>query len=329
MCGPTKRRFLGLGAACLLVLGLCSGAQAADVPESRMLVPVGHTIGIKLFARGVVVSRLPEGETPAKVCGLRTGDVIEACGGETVTSTEQFQSLLQKNGENGTELAVRRQNRNLCLPVAPKQNGQGAYCIGAWVRDSMAGIGTMTYYDPKSGEFGALGHGITDVDTALLMPFSNGSILPASVKAVKRGAPGEAGELRGDFDLTGNLGPLQANTDRGIFGKLTESLSGPAVPVGRAKPGPATLRANVTGDAVETYDVEILRVTPGAANGRDLLLAVTDQDLLDRTGGIVQGMSGSPILQDGKLVGAVTHVLLNDATKGYGILMETMLEAAE
>jgi stage IV sporulation protein B len=297
--------------------------------EARMLVPVGHTVGIKLFSRGVVVVKLTEGGTPARECGLRTGDVIVKCGGDAVTSTEQFQSLLQKSGGSAADLQIDRDGGQMTLSVEPSQNDQGVYCIGAWVRDSMAGIGTMTYYDPATGAFGALGHGVTDTDTALLMPFSNGSILPSTVKAVKKGEAGSAGELRGDFDLTRDLGPLYANTGSGIFGKLDSAPeAGTALPTGTALPGPATVLANVRGDEVREYDIEILKVASGSSGGRDLVLSVTDPALLETTGGIVQGMSGSPILQNGRLVGAVTHVLLNDPTKGYGILIENMLSAA-
>ena len=343
--GPLQRarRMLRRGAALVLAFLLCSPilAMAADVTGSgstqissaRMLVPVGHTIGIKLFARGVLVVKLTDGGTPAKECGLQTGDVIVKCGGVSVTSSEQFQSLLQKNGDSAMDLQVRRAGDSMTLSVEPEQNDKGVYCIGAWIRDSMAGIGTMTYYDPATGDFGALGHGITDTDTALLMPFSNGSILPSTVKAVKRGETGSAGELRGDFDLDTSLGDLYANTESGIFGTLAVSDYAPAcqdaVPIGEAVPGPAVIRSNVEGDAVEEYEIEILKVVSVTSDGRDLVISVTDPKLLKATGGIVQGMSGSPILQNGKLVGAVTHVLLNDPTKGYGILIENMLNAAK
>ena len=316
-------------AALLLALVLCGGASAAEV--SRMLVPVGHTVGIKLFSRGVVVVKLSEGGTPAKACGLQTGDVIVKCAGNAVTSTEQFQALLQRSGGERMDLTVDRSGGSLAVSVAPERNDQGVYCIGAWIRDSMAGIGTVTYYDPATNTFGALGHGITDVDTARLMPFADGAILPSTVKAVKRGESGVAGELRGDFDLTQDLGGLYANTSSGIFGTLSAPLPsmGEAVPAGEPKAGPAVIRANVQGDRVEEYAIEILKVTESAGDGRDMVLSVRDPGLLAATGGIVQGMSGSPILQEGKLVGAVTHVLLNDASKGYGISISHMLEAGE
>ena len=304
------KRALGAGAALALAFLLCAAmpVKAAET-KTRMLVPVGHTVGVKLFSRGVVVVKLTDGGTPARECGLRTGDVIVKCGGSAVTSTEQFQSLLQRSGGGAADLQIDRDGGSVTLSVEPEQNEQGIYCIGAWVRDSMAGIGTMTYYDPATGAFGALGHGVTDTDTAQLMPFSNGAVLPSTVKAVKRGEAGSAGELRGDFDLTHDLGPLSANTSSGVFGKLdAPPTASEALPVGTALPGPAMIRANVRGDEVGEYAIEILRVNSGASDGRDLVLSVTDSELLEITGGIVQGMSGSPILQDGQIVGAVTHV---------------------
>ena len=301
MYGPFQkaRHVLRGGAALVLALLLCAAmpARAAGVTaggadqdtSARMLVPVGHTVGIKLFARGVMVVKAPESGTPADDCGLQTGDIIVKCGGVSVTSSEQFQSLLQENGETATDLQVRREGGSVTLSVSPEQNEKGAYCIGAWIRDSMAGIGTMTYYDPESGAFGALGHGITDADTALLMPFASGSILPSTVKAVKKGAIGEAGELRGDFDLATDLGDLYANTTSGVFGTLdpgefTERLGDP-MPVaaaGEVHAGPATILSNVEGDAVQEYDVEILQVVENAADGRDLVISVTDPELSGR-----------------------------------------------
>ena len=329
------KRLLRFGTACLAALLACSAsvAMAAEVTP-RMLVPVGHTVGIKLFSKGVVVVKLSDGGTPARTCGLRTGDVIIQCGGSTVTSSEQFQSLLQTCGGTA-ELEVRRNGNSVTLSVEPERNDQGVYCIGAWIRDSMAGIGTMTYYDPATNTFGALGHGITDTDTAQLMPFSSGSILPSTVKAVKKGQAGAAGELRGDFDLETCLGQLTANTDQGVFGKLESGDAaeavGEAMPIAMASAvenGPAVIRSNVEGDTVRDYTVELTKLTPTAGDSRQLLITVTDPDLLSATGGIVQGMSGSPVIQNGKFVGAVTHVLLNDPTRGYGILIENMLEAA-
>ena len=329
-------RTLAAVLAAVMLMAAVPTASAAEKPAERYLVPVGHTVGVKLFAKGVLVVKLPEGASPAKACGLKNGDVIVSCGGKAVQSTEQFRALLQEIGEEPTSLQVNRSGRPVTLSVAPEQNDRGDYAIGAWIRDSMAGIGTVTYYDPQTKTFGALGHGITDVDTAVLMPFSAGSVLPSTVKAVKRGEAGCAGELRGDFALDKELGTLDANTAAGIFGRMeaedAEWLRGQALPVaskGEVKPGRAVIRSNIRGDEVREYEIEILKVRAGAPDGRDLILSVTDPALIAATGGIVQGMSGSPIIQDGKLVGAVTHVLLNDPTRGYGIFIETMLNAAE
>lgn len=322
------------GAALVLALLLCTTAALAAEPVQRSLIPVGHTVGVKLFARGVVVVKLPEGGTPARTCGLKTGDVIVECGGEAVTSTEQFQSLLQKNGTDATALEIKRQGSPLTLSVEPERNEQGVCCIGAWIRDSMAGIGTLTYYDPQTASYGALGHGITDMDTAQLMSLSSGSIMETTVKAVKKGLKGEPGELRGDFTVQRDVGTLTANTNGGIFGKVADAGfidETQAIPVAAAwevKCGPATILATVNGSDTREYQVEILRLYGSDHDTRNLMLKVTDPQLLAATGGIVQGMSGSPILQNGKFVGAVTHVLIDDPARGYGILMENMLKMA-
>ena len=316
-------------------LGLGQSARAAALEVER-LVPVGHTIGIKLFAEGVVVIGLAEVETgsgvlsPGAECGLQVGDVIEAANGQEVESSEQFAALLQCGSR--VDLDVTRDGRELKLAAQPVLGTDGTWRLGAWIRDSMAGIGTVTFYDPATGSFGALGHGVTDTDTGLLMPLGDGSVMRASVKAVKRGSAGAPGELKGSFDLAHDLGELYANTEQGVFGSM-ESCSyteGDALPVagaGEVHAGPAAILSNVSGDRVESYAIEIVRVL-GSTGVQNLLIQVTDPALIQQTGGIVQGMSGSPILQDGKLVGAVTHVMVNEPSKGYGILIENMLEQA-
>ena len=302
-----------------------------------MLVPVGHTVGIKLFSDGVVVIGLAEVEStegpsaPGAACGLQVGDVIEEANGSAVESSEQFARLLQCGGT--VELAVSRDGVDLTLAAEPALGPDGTYRLGAWIRDSMAGIGTMTFYDPATGAFGALGHGITDSDTGLLMPLGDGAVMDASVKAVKKGSAGDPGELRGSFNLTEDMGSLWANTERGVFGVLNQCdfALGQAVAVAapdQVHTGPAEILSNISGDAVETFDVELVRVVEDSGT-QNLLIRVTDPALIARTGGIVQGMSGSPILQDGRLVGAVTHVMIDDPTKGYGILIENMLAQAE
>ena len=322
----------------LLLASSLWGLQGpAAALEAESLIPVGHTIGIKLFAEGVVVIGLAEVKTaqgtvtPAAACGLRVGDVIEEANGAEVASSEQFASLLQSGGT--VDLSISRDGENLTLTAQPVLGEDGAYRLGAWIRDSMAGIGTVTFYDPATGTFGALGHGVTDSDTGMLLPLGDGAVMDATVKAVKRGNAGEPGELKGSFNLTEDMGSLWANTERGVFGVLDQCdfALGEAVPVassGEAHTGPAVILSNISGDEVETFDIELIRVVEGPET-QNLLIRVTDPELIARTGGIVQGMSGSPILQDGKLIGAVTHVMIDDPTKGYGILIENMLTQVE
>ena len=194
------------------------------LPET--LVPVGHTVGIKLFSEGVLVVGLSELETaggtaaPAKEGGLKVGDFILECDDVAVESTEHFQSIVAAAAGTETCLTVKRQGKTMDLEVSAVQCEDGAWRLGAWVRDSLAGIGTMTFYDPASGTFGALGHGINDVDTGQLMTLDTGSIMPSTVKAVKKGEDGAPGELRGDFDLQRDLGALYANTAGGVFGEM-------------------------------------------------------------------------------------------------------------
>ena len=330
------RAFFLSGLMCVSALmGLHNTALAAL--EAETLVPVGHTIGIKLFAEGVVVIGLAEVETasgkssPGAACGLQVGDVIEEANGTEVESSEQFAALLQCGGK--VDLSVSRDGRELTLVAEPVQGEDGTYRLGAWIRDSVAGIGTITFYDPATGTFGALGHGITDSDTGLLMPLGDGAVMDSSVKAVKRGSAGDPGELRGSFDLTRDMGELYANTDRGVFGvmescDMNDSAAVPVAAADEIHTGPAVILSNVSGDEVEEYAIEITRVLDKAGS-QNLLICVTDQRLIEQTGGIVQGMSGSPILQDGKLVGAVTHVMINDPEKGYGITIHNMLSACE
>ena len=232
-------------------------------------------------------------------------------------------------------MTVKRGSRTLELRAAPEKDESGDYRLGAWVRDSMAGIGTMTFYDPESGIFGALGHGVTDADTGKLLPLDHGSIMDASVKAVKRGERAAPGELKGDFDLTRDSGTLFANTESGIFGKLSaedaEKLRTQALPIAgksERKTGKAQILATVEGKETRAYDIEIEKIYSSSGSTRNFLLHVTDEALLAQTGGIVPGMSGSVVLKDGKIVGAVTHVLLDDPTRGYGIFIENMLAAA-
>ena len=336
------RTLLLLAAAVVMTVALVPGAQAAESQNSapRSVIPLGRAVGIKLFAQGVLVVGLSDITTdqglasPARACGLQEGDVITHINDAQVSSIEEVQTILQDLEGQEMELTVLRDEESQEVTTRAAQcSTDGAYKLGARIRDSMAGIGTLTFVDPETGLFGTLGHGINDVDTAVLMKLQSGAITPASVAGVVKGVNGRPGELRGAFSSSQDLGTLYANTESGVFGHLQDpgTFTGTPVPVATAEEvhtGQATILANVAGTEVEEYTVEILKVYSNTSDTRDLMLRVTDPRLLEKTGGIVQGMSGSPILQDGKLVGAVTHVLIDHADRGYGILAQNMLDQA-
>ena len=353
---PKKRILAALLALSLLCLSGQSAAAAPATPETvretmavsaaltpgNMVVPMGRAVGIKLFSNGVLVVGISSIETeagsrcPGKACGLREGDVITHVNGGEVDTIEEVQAAMARHTGEPLTIQALRGRKRMQLRAAPVENRRGVYQLGVWLRDSMAGIGTMTFYDPDSGLFAALGHGINDVDTAVLMPLEAGAIMGATVTDVKRGRSGDPGELHGTFDLTEDLGSLYANTRMGIFGTIPAEKrleqSREAVPVadrGEVHPGPAAILSNVRGDRVEEFSIEITKITGEGDGTKNMTLKVTDPELLKLTGGIVQGQSGSPILQDGKLVGAVTHVLVNDPTRGYGIFIENMMDAAQ
>lgn len=307
--------------AVLLVSALAVSAGAAD------LIPVGKTIGLNLDAEGVtVVDFQKDGGSPGKDAGLNVGDVILKVDDRELHSGQQLQKAVQE-GQEPLELLIRRKGQEKKLTVAHKP-GQP---LGIFVRDGITGIGTVTYYDPATGVFGALGHGVNTADGELV-EMERGTAMVSSVVEVKRGQEGQPGQLRGAFSRSEIVGTLTANTKNGLFGKTNVGWNGKPVPVAEMSEiitGPAEILSNVSGTEVGRYQVEIVKLYSGdRANGRNILLTVTDPVLLEKTGGIVQGMSGSPILQDGKLIGAVTHVLVNDPTCGYGIFIENMLEAA-
>ena len=326
--------------ALALLLAVLASVQPvwAAPEEGRRLIPSGQAVGIKLFADGVLVVSVSDLEgargSPARDCGLREGDLLVQIDGQEIRSTEQLQGYLQQRRDAPVSLTVQRGDKTWEQETAAVLCDDGVYRLGVWIRDSMAGIGTLTFYDPDTGLYGALGHGITDVDTHVLMPLGDGSIMETTVRAVKKGRRGEPGELKGDFSVQRDVGTVRANTAAGIFGVMSDGgfvPEGEALPVagaGEVHTGPATILATVSGGRTESYQVEIVKLSPQQPDMRNLLLRVTDRRLLETTGGIVQGMSGSPIVQDGYLVGAVTHVFINDPTQGYGILMENMLAMA-
>ena len=304
-----------------LLLSLACAADAAYV------VPCGQTVGIQLLTEGLIVTGVAE-DSPAAKCGIIKGDTIVSANGEPIQDMQRLKELVQ-SGEN-IVLCAERDGKEAEYLLQPEK-AENEYRLGLYLRDSIAGIGTITFFDPNTGRFGALGHGVYDPDSSSLVKIQNGRLVASSVSEVRRGTRGVPGQLTGIFDLTKTTGTVSNNTACGIFGTLSQPLEGNTVATAEqseAELGDAVILANVSGTQVQAYSVRIERLYPGVKNGRNMLLRVTDPALLEATGGIVQGMSGSPILQNGKLIGAVTHVLVNSPEKGYGIFIDSMLEAA-
>lgn len=314
---------------------------AVQVEPKLQLAACGNTVGIKIFTKGLVcvgtqALTTSEGHRVdlSREQDVRTGDILLKANDTELSSTEQLGELLAQNGSAPIHFVIRREGRELTKILSPVKTDEG-YRLGLWIRDSTAGIGTLTYYDPKSGSFGALGHPITDSDTGALMPISEGSLLKAAVIGVEKGVQGEPGELKGIFKTSEPpLGVVRQNTEQGVFGILDDPeetvKTYPVASRNQVSEGPATIISNIYQEETAAYEIEIQKVARYQTGGfKDLVIRVTDSRLLEETGGIVQGMSGSPIIQDGKLVGAVTHVFVNDPTRGYGIFIENMLAEAE
>ena len=317
------------------VLMCFSQSVAAMAAE---LIPGGMVVGIELKTDGAMVSRLADVDTregvrsPAREAGLKPGDCIVGFAGTEIHSGSDFVAQAAEMDGSDVSLTVRRDDEERIIKVSPAQNRSGDWQLGLWLRDGATGIGTVTYYDPKSGEYGALGHGVNDLESGELFPSAGGEVFSSSVDSVVKGQNGRPGELCGVFDPADTLGDIDANTPYGIFGEM-EGFGGEHAAMETAaadeiKVGKATILSNLSGTEVQEYEVELTRVNCAARDGKNFLLKITDERLLEKTGGVVCGMSGSPIIQDGKLVGAVTHVLVNDLTRGYGIFIENMLDAA-
>ena len=304
--------------------------------DAAALVPGGNAIGIEAKTDGIVISEVSEVETPdgpcspAKDAGLRAGDIITRIDGTDVSTQEELLDALGHSHGRISVTYLRGGGEKSCT-VSPVDGGDGTRRLGLFLRDGVSGIGTLTYYDPETGTYGALGHGMTDESSGMLLPISGGTIHTAEISGVTQSDASAAGALHGVFDVGSPVGEVTENSVFGIFGTCADAPSGSCVETlsdSEVQLGDAVVRCTVSGSETRDYSVSLKRIFQENDCTR-YLIEVTDRDLLDATGGIVQGMSGSPILQNGKLVGAVTHVLVSDAARGYGIFIENMLDAAE
>ncbi len=312
------------------------------VVEEQELIPIGVPIGLYIKTEGILV--IGNGEfldetgrscSPAKYI-LKSGDYIQKMNGKEVNDKDVFIEQIEECDGTEIVLTVLRDNELMDCKIKPVKNQSGKYKIGVWVRDDAQGVGTMTYID-GNGDFGALGHGISDLDTGSLMEQVQGTLYRTRIVDIRKGQSGEPGEMTGLISYMDSniLGDIYINSDRGIFGHCNKKAylyaSGESMPIcfkQEIKADEAQIMCAID-EEIQLFDVQITKVHLDHDNvNRGIELKVTDQELLKQTGGIVQGMSGAPILQNGKIVGAVTHVLVNDPTRGYGIFIENMLEAA-
>lgn len=314
------------------------------LPDVRVRVG-GQSVGVKLNTYGVLVVghhliHTKTGEiSPGENAGIQIGDIITKINGNTIKEMSELASYIEEAGKTGKKLnlTIMRENRYFEKTLTPvKDVHENSYRIGLYIRDSAAGVGTLTFYHPETKKYGALGHVISDMDTKKPIIVNNGHILNSSVSAIERSSNGRPGEKIAQFHNTEPLGTITKNSPFGIFGTLNKPLKNgihdELVPVAlphEVKKGPAKMLTVLEGNKVEAFDIEIVStVNQNYPATKGMVIKITDPKLLKKTGGIIQGMSGSPILQNGKLIGAVTHVFVNDSTSGYGVHIEWMLKEA-
>lgn len=336
------KRKVCFAAVFLTALLLLASPAAATEANGKLYFPGGMPFGVKITTPGVMIIGTSEiscgGEmrSPARQAGLKAGDTIKAVDKKEVKGIGDITSALDSCGGKALEISYIRGNEEHTTSLTPLiPDGEKSYKAGMWMRDSMAGIGTVTFIDPETKTFGGLGHGICDSESEQLIPFDKGSISSVTISGVIKGKAGTPGELRGYFS-PGSIGELCGNSECGVFGTLSSLPDTvPEGPLPVASPneihdGDAYIWCTLDKNNVQRFKVSLSDISHDPSKTtKCFTVTVTDQALIELSGGIVQGMSGSPIIQDGKLVGAITHVLISDPTKGYGIFLENMLETAQ
>lgn len=307
---------------------LCPVLTATAEDERRTVRIGGMPFGLTMYTGGVIVVNVSEDEdSPAKAAGVRENDVITAANGEEITSNEQLQKIISSSEGADIELSVLRGKSPISLSITPKQEDDGSYAAGMWIRDSTAGLGTITYFDESTHSFGALGHGICDRDTGMLMPLRSGQVVKAEITSITKAKKGIAGGLNGVM-TDDEIGEMTVNNGYGVYGKYTVQPEGEEFTCAydsEIRTGKAYVYTTVDDGGIMRYEVTVESLNLNDNSGQNMVIRLTDESLLEKTGGIVQGMSGSPIVQDDRLIGAVTHVFVNSPEKGYGITIGNML----
>jgi stage IV sporulation protein B len=325
---------------CVGVLYVSASAAEATKYDNMMLIPGGIPFGVRFSTEGVVIvgfcdfNGMQRTKNPAYAAGLRPKDVIKEINGKAVSDAEELTRIVEDSGGATLKVTYTRGSVSKYASISPIfSESDGKYKTGIWVRDSGAGIGTITFIDPITCEFAGLGHGICDGETGELVPMHRGVVTDVKISSVKKGVSGVPGEIKGYF-CSEKKGTLMGNTDCGVYGvleKIPQGL-GEAIHVCKKEEiceGKAKLLCTFEDGQRREYGIEICNINRGATGSKCFIVKITDPELIEKTGGIVQGMSGSPIIQNGKLVGAVTHVMINDPCVGYGIFIENMLNAAQ
>ena len=305
------------------------------IPKTKV-IPLGNAIGLKLYTEGVLIVGMSqiEGQKPYENTGIKEGDRIIEVNSKEISSTDDLVETV--NNSNGKEINLKyvRDNIEETTSIIPVKTVDNEYKLGLWVRDAAAGVGTATFYVPSTGMFAALGHGISDIDTEKLVTISNGELVTTTLVNIEKGEKGKPGEIKGSIEGSAKLGEIYKNTSFGIFGRLTNksrlNLQNEEMEVisrNEIKKGKAQIICELENGKKDYYDIEIEKIyINNQKDNKSMLIKVTDERLIEKTGGIIQGMSGSPIIQDGKFVGAVTHVLVQNPTEGYAVFADMMLK---
>lgn len=336
----------GEGQVVLQLAGVPVKQVNVDVIPEYKVYPGGQSIGVKLNTLGVLVVGHHQVDTeegkqsPGEIAGIQVGDIITKINGKTIEQMSDVAPFVQESGKTGNPLdvVITREKETINTKLIPLKDKQdSSFRIGLYIRDSAAGIGTMTFYDPITMKYGALGHVISDMDTKKPIVVQDGQIVRSTVTSIDKGSNGVPGEKLARFSNDRSaIGDISRNSPFGIFGTLNKDIQNgimdKALPIAlstEVKEGPAKILTVVDGDKVEEFDVEVVSSIPQKFPAtKGMVIKITDPVLLEKTGGIVQGMSGSPIIQNGKVIGAVTHVFVNDSTSGYGVHIEWMLNEA-